>query len=195
MAFAKSASAGEKVLKDKAGDPYHELREIQYDHIPAIRYFKPATQKIIQTDFITAGKNIGYIAGAGDKVPQALTQMGYQVAMLNESDITAANLKQFDAIVTGVRAYNTNLWLSQVSAELNNYVKEGGVMLVQYNTNNNAGPLRQKMGPYPFTLGRSRITDETAEVKFLIPNDPLLNYPNKITARDFDGWIQERSVY
>jgi len=115
--------------------------------------------------------------------------------MLNEKDITAPNLKQFDAIITGVRAYNTNLWLSNASFVLNNYVREGGVLLVQYNTNNNAGPLRQKIGPFPFTLGRNRITDETAAVNFLLPDDPSLNYPNKITQKDFEGWIQERSVY
>jgi LmbE family N-acetylglucosaminyl deacetylase len=177
------------------GRQLYDIREISYDHIPAIRYFKPLVQKTIQADFKIAGKNIGYITGAGDKVPQALTQMGYQVKLLGEEDITAANLKQFDAIITGIRAYNTNLWLSNASTVLNNYVKEGGVLLVQYNTNNNAGPLRQKIGPFPFTLGRSRITDENAPVNFLIPNHPVLNYPNKITQKDFEGWIQERSIY
>lgn len=192
---AQNGAVDEMLLKDAAGKPYSTFREIVYDHIPAIRYFKPATHKILQTDLLIEGKNIGYINGAGDKVPQALTQMGYHVSVIEEKDISTANLKQFDAIVAGVRAYNTNLWLSNASAVLNNYVKEGGVFLVQYNTNNNAGPLRQKMGPYPFTLGRNRITDETATVNFLIPTDPVLNYPNKITQKDFDGWIQERSIY
>ncbi len=182
-------------LKDAAGNPYNDIREIAYDHIPAILYFKPTTQKLLKADIEVGGKNIGYIPGAGDKVPQALEQMGYRVTMLSEKDITATNLKQFDALVAGVRAYNTNLWLSNASPVLNDYVKQGGVFLVQYNTNNNAGPLRQKMGPYPFTLGRNRITDETAAVNFLIPTDPVLNYPNKITQKDFEGWIQERSIY
>jgi len=146
-------------------------------------------------DLKTAGRRVGYITGAGDKVPQALEQMGYEVVLLGENDLQDANIKNLDAIVTGVRAYNTNAWLSNASTVLNNYVNEGGVLLVQYNTNNNAGPLRQKMGPYPFTLGRNRITDETAVVNFLVPNDPVLNYPNKITQKDFEGWIQERSIY
>ncbi len=188
-------SADVITVKDAAGKPYNEIREIAYDHIPATLYFKPSTQKLLKADIEVAGKNIGYIPGAGDKVPQALVQMGYRVTMLSEKDITATNLKQFDALIAGVRAYNTNLWLSIASPILNDYVKEGGVFLVQYNTNNNAGPLRQKMGPYPFTLGRNRITDETAVVNFLIPNDPVLNYPNKITQKDFEGWIQERSIY
>jgi len=171
------------------------LAKISYNHIPDIYYNYLQRAKVIKMDLEISGSHIGYINGAGDKVPQALQQMGYEVTMLTEKDITPANLQQFDAIVTGVRAYNTNLWLAGVNAILNNYVKEGGVLLVQYNTNNNAGPLRQKIGPYPFTLGRSRVTDETATVNFLLPNDPLLNYPNKITSKDFEGWIQERSVY
>ncbi len=173
----------------------YSLAKISYNHIPDLYYNYLQRARVLKLDLNIGGTHIGYINGAGDKVPQALTQMGYQVTMLAEKDITAANLKQFDAVITGVRAYNTNMWLAGVSQVLNNYVKEGGVFLVQYNTNNNAGPLRQKIGPYPFTLGRNRITDETAAVNFLIPNDPVLNYPNKITQKDFEGWIQERSVY
>ena len=185
----------EIIEKDANGKPFQDMREIVYDHIPTVRYFKPAKQQVLVADIKTAGKNIGYITGAGDKVPQALIQMGYNLTLLGEQDITADNLKQFDAVITGVRAYNTNLWLSNASTVLNNYVKEGGVFVVQYNTNNNAGPLRQKVGPFPFTIGRSRITDENAAVNFLIPNHPVLNYPNKITQKDFEGWVQERSVY
>lgn len=173
----------------------YSLAKISYNHIPDLYYNYHQRARVLKMDMNIAGTHIGYINGAGDKVPQALTQMGYQVTMLGEKDITPFNLKQFDAIVTGVRAYNTNMWLANASVVLNNYVKEGGVLLVQYNTNNGAGPLRQKIGPYPFTLGRSRITDETAAVNFLLPNDPSLNYPNKITQKDFEGWIQERSVY
>ncbi len=182
-------------IKDKKGNPYVELKEISYDHIPVIRYFKPAVQKVLVADLKIAGKKIGYINGAGDKVPAALEQMGYLVTMLEEKDITALNLRQFDAIVTGVRAYNTNAWMSNAFDVLMNFVKAGGVLLVQYNTNNGLGPLQSKMAPYPFTVSRNRITDETAPVKFLIPGHPVLNYPNKITAGDFDGWIQERSIY
>jgi len=174
---------------------YSALQKTSYDHIPDIYYNYYDRTRIIKMDLKTAGRRIGYIAGAGDKVPQALEQMGYEVVLLGENDIQPANIKNLDAIVTGVRAYNTNAWLSNASTVLNNYVKEGGVLLVQYNTNNNAGPLRQKMGPYPFTLGRNRITDETAVVNLLVPNDPVLNYPNKITQKDFEGWVQERSIY
>src|SRR5690606_32976481 len=99
------------------------------------------------------------------------------------------------AIITGVRAYNIYEWLNDSYTALMNYVKEGGVLLVQYNTNNNIGPVKAKIGPYPFTISRTRVTEEDAEVKFLAPDNKLMNYPNKITQKDFNNWIQERSTY
>ncbi len=175
---------------------YHQYKKtIEYDHIPSIVYFHDATAKLSKIDLKIEGSTVGYIAGAGDKVPEALQLMGYKVVMLKESDIKAANLKQLDAIVTGVRAYNTNDWMNNVYDELMQYVKDGGVLLVQYNTSNRNGPVVAKISPYPFSISRNRITDEDAKVNFLIADHPALNFPNKITDRDFDGWIQERSIY
>jgi LmbE family N-acetylglucosaminyl deacetylase len=171
------------------------LGKISYDHIPDIYYNYYDRTRVIKMDLKTVGNRVGYIAGAGDKVPQALEQMGYEVEMIGEKDVTANNLKRFDAVVTGVRAYNTNAWLSNVYEALMAYVKDGGVLLVQYNTNNSIGPVKVKISPYPFTITRNRITDETAAVKFLMPGHPVLNFPNKITEKDFEGWIQERSIY
>ena len=168
---------------------------IEYPHIPNIIYFKKAESKLVSIDLKTSGKKIGYIPGAGDKVPDALQKMGYEVTMLSPKDITASNLKKYDAIVTGVRAYNIYQWLNDSYNTLMNYVKEGGVLLVQYNTNNNIGPLKAKIGPYPFTITRTRVTDENAAVKFVQPENVLMNYPNKINQKDFDNWIQERSTY
>ncbi len=170
-------------------------KTIEYDHIPSIVYFHDATAKLSRVDLKTEGNFVGYIPGAGDKIPEALVQMGYKVVTLKESDITASNLRQFDAIVTGVRAYNTNEWMNNVYDELMLYVKEGGVLLVQYNTSNQIGPVRAKIAPYSFNISRNRITDEEAKVDFLLPDHPALNYPNKITDKDFEGWIQERSIY
>jgi LmbE family N-acetylglucosaminyl deacetylase len=169
--------------------------EIKYDHIPLISYQFYDAVKLINFDLKTTGSHIGYIVGAGDKVPQALEQMGYKITLLKESDITANNLKQFDAIVTGVRAYNTNEWMNNVYDVLMQYVNDGGVMLTQYNTSNQIGPIKAKISPYPFAISRNRVTDEEAKVNFLQPNHPALNYPNKITEKDFDGWVQERSIY
>ena len=174
-------------------DSYKKL--IQYDHIPHIIYFPKAESKLVSIDLKISGKKVGYIPGAGDKVPDALQKMGYEVTLLSTKDITANNLKQFDAIVTGVRAYNIFDWLNNAYDVLMNYIKEGGVLLVQYNTNNNIGPVKAKIGPYPFTISRNRVTDENAPVTFLQPKNILMNYPNKITQKDFENWIQERSTY
>ncbi|GAB2807015.1 hypothetical protein GCM10027043_02420 [Ferruginibacter profundus] len=170
-------------------------RKINYDHIPDIVYNHVDPVKLINLDLKTEGNYAGYIPGAGDKIPEALEQMGYKVVTLKESDITPANLRQFDVIITGVRTYNTNEWMNNVYDALMQYVKDGGVLFTQYNTSNQIGPVRAKIAPYPFTISRNRITDEEAKVNFLIPDHKALNYPNKITDKDFEGWIQERSIY
>lgn len=171
------------------------FRKINYDHIPAIGYHYTPTVRIVKMDLKTEGKNAGYIAGAGDKVPEALIQMGYQVTMLTEQEVTYEKIKKLDVIITGIRAYNIHTWLSNAYPVLMKYVEEGGVLLVQYNTNNSIGPVKASISPYPFSISRNRITDENAAVDFLIPDHKLLNYPNKITSADFEGWIQERSIY
>ena len=178
-------------------DSVQYLRTIQFDHIPSINYFSRAKIKIVdfENDLKTVGNYAGYIHGAGDKIPEALEQMGYKVVTLKQSDITPNNLRQFDVIITGVRAYNTNDWMANVYDALMQYVKEGGVLFTQYNTNNFISSVKSKIAPYPFTISRNRITDEEAKVNFLIPTHKALNYPNKITEKDFDGWIQERSIY
>jgi len=199
--FAFTGVEGDYVeeIKLQAGDGQHAFHQykknIEYDHIPSIVYFHEASAKLSKIDLKTEGNYVGYIPGAGDKVPEALLAMGYKVVTLSESDIKAANLKQFDAIVTGVRAYNTNEWMNNVYSELMQYVNDGGVLLVQYNTSTRIGPVVAKIAPYPFSISRNRITDEEAKVNFLIPDHPALNYPNKITDKDFEGWIQERSIY
>ena len=170
-------------------------KTIKYDHIPEITWFPEASANFIAVDLKTAGNKIGYIAGAGDKVPEALQQMGYIITMLKENDLTENNLKRFDAIVTGVRAYNVHEWLNNSYDALMTYVKNGGVLLVQYNTSNNIGPIKAKIGPYPFLISRSRVSEEDAKVNFIREAHPLLNYPNKITDKDFEGWVQERSIY
>jgi len=171
-----------------------QLRTLSYDHIPRIDYFRPAVEKFVMADVKTAGHRIGYIEGAGDKVPQALQQMGYEVVLLKEKDITPSNLRQFDAILTGVRAYDVHDWLTARHDALMEYVKEGGNLIVQYNRDN-LGQVKSNIGPYPFAVANTRVTDENARVNFLQPEHPVLNFPNKITDKDFEGWIQERGIY
>ncbi|MBD0331344.1 MAG: PIG-L family deacetylase [Chitinophagaceae bacterium] len=170
-------------------------RIISYDHIPAITYFPRAKAHLVQLDMKTSGKKIGYIVGAGDKVPEALEQMGYDVSRLSTREIARSSLQHFDAIVTGVRAYNTNEWMSEYYEKLMKYVWDGGNLIVQYNTSNQGGPVRAKIGPYNFNITRNRVTDENAPVTFLKPEHQVLNFPNKITENDFKGWVQERSIY
>jgi LmbE family N-acetylglucosaminyl deacetylase len=174
---------------------YLSRRSINYDHIPAINYFYGSSVKLLNIDLKTEGKRIGYIVGAGDKVPEALEQMGYEVTLLTNKEMARNNLQQFDAIISGVRAYNTADWLNTYHDKLMRYVADGGNLIVQYNTSNQIGPVRAKMGPYNFGISRTRVTDENAPVTFLKPQHPVLNFPNRITEADFTGWVQERSIY
>jgi hypothetical protein len=169
------------------------LHRIRYDHVPAITLFPPAQTKLVYLDLKNNGKKIGYIAGAGDQMPEALRQVGYEVHMLTENEVTNGDLSGYDAIVTGVRAYNVNERLAYQQTKLMAYVKNGGNLVVQYNNNN--GIVVKQIGPYPFTVVNRRVTDENAEVTVLDPQNPVLNYPNKITNDDFSGWIQERGLY
>jgi LmbE family N-acetylglucosaminyl deacetylase len=192
----KSSTMAERLpAKTIASSPLLKT-SIQYEHIPAITYFNKVQQLTIKVDLKTTGKKIGYIIGAGDKVMDMLELMGYEVTVLGKEDITAEKLKQFDAVIMGVRAYNVHDWLNEKHDVLMAYVEGGGNIVVQYNTNSFAGPMtKTKMGPKPFVISRGRITDEESAVVFLDPKDPILNYPNKINSNDFTNWIQERGIY
>jgi len=171
------------------------IRRIEYDHIPYQFMLTEAKAKIVNADIKVSGTTIGYIPGAGDDVAECLIQIGYNVTILTDEMLSKTNLNSFDAIVTGIRAYNTNDWMQNYNQKLLDYVKQGGNFIVQYNTNNRIGPLIAKISPYPFTISRERVTDENAEVRFTDPNATVLNFPNKITAEDFKGWKQERGIY
>ncbi|QDO95134.1 PIG-L family deacetylase [Formosa sediminum] len=174
--------------------PYNKaLIKIEYDHIPFQTVVMPKPSKFVRLNIIKKGENIGYIQGAGDVAPESLRQIGYQVAILNPEDITTSNLKHFDAIVIGIRAYNTVDDLAYKQHVLFEYVKGGGNVIVQYNTNR--GLKVDALAPYTLELSRDRVTDEHAKVTFLDPKNELLNYPNKITTKDFEGWTQERGLY
>lgn len=175
---------------------YHQYKTlIEYPHIPDILYFQDASTILVQFDLKIAGKHIGYIPGAGDKIPEALAKMGYIVTVLSEQDITKENLSVLDAIITGVRAYNVHPWLNDVYPVFMDFVHNGGVMVVQYNTSNRISSVNGNIGPYTFDISRNRVTDEHAAVKFLHAESDLLHYPNQISQKDFEGWIQERSTY
>jgi LmbE family N-acetylglucosaminyl deacetylase len=169
------------------------LKELKYTHIPEQTLFPLASARVEQIDLKFAGKNIGYIAGAGDLIPECLKQVGYEVTILAEHQVLTTDLSKFDAIITGVRLYNVNDQINLMQTRLLKYVDNGGTLLLQYNVNS---PLKiPELGPYPFKISRDRVTEEDATVSLLNTNDPALNFPNKITSKDFDGWIQERGIY
>ncbi len=174
---------------------YLGMKEVKYDHVPYINYYTPAVVINKKLDLKTYNKKIGYIIGAGDKVPEALEQMGYEVTLLSDKELSKNGLDKFDAIITGIRAYNTNEWMNKYYDKLMKYVNDGGNLIVQYNTSNQIGPVRAKIDPYNLTITRNRVTDENAKVTLLKPEHPVFNFPNKITDDDFKGWIQERSIY
>jgi len=171
-------------------------KTIQYDHIPSLTYFPTATTKIMEANVIAKTAKVGYIDGAGDKLPEALAELGYQVTLLKESDINLDKLKQFDAVVVGIRAYNMLDYLTDKNDIVNAYIEQGGNWVVQYLKSNQVGLKKVKVGPYSFSVNAGRrVTQEEVPVQFILPTHAVLNFPNKITTVDFENWVQERSTY
>jgi hypothetical protein len=191
----KAQSEGEIFAEVKLdGQTFNNsLTTIDYAHFPIQTLFSKSSAKVVNIDIAKRGQNIGYIMGAGDEIPASLRQIGYNVWEMNDEDITDENLAGLDAVILGVRAYNTQERLKFHQDKLMNFVKNGGNMIVQYNTNRRL--VLDDVGPYPLQLSRDRVTVEEAEVRILAPDHPVMNIPNKITEADFDGWVQERGLY
>jgi len=168
---------------------------IEYDHIPTQTIIQPSESKVVRVDLKKKGDKVGYIMGAGDAIPASLAQVGYEVTELVDSEIISGDLSQYDAIILGVRAYNTVERMKFYQPKLLNYVKNGGTLINQYNTHRNLKVKMEDIAPYPLKISRDRVAIEEAEVRFLAPDHPVLNTPNKITQKDFDGWVQERGLY
>lgn len=191
---ARASEGVAKAVVTVDGKTYaYGLRTIDYPHIPIQTIFPMAEAKVAKLKIEKKGELIGYIMGAGDKVPESLRQIGYKVELLKDADITTANLKKYDAVMVGVRAYNTNKRMKFHQKTLLEYVKNGGNMVVQYNTNRRL--VTKELGPYPLTLSRDRVTVEEAKMNFIDAKHPVLNKPNKLTKADFDNWVQERGLY
>ncbi len=190
---------GEGVLAPIAeigGNKYQKsLVTIDYEHIPFQTLLLNAEAKIARVNLKRAGDRIAYIMGAGDKVPESLRQIGYTVDLLEDRDISTSRLGTYDAVVLGVRLYNTNERIKFHQQTLFDYVKNGGTLVAQYNTSFSLVIPVEEIGPYSFRISRDRVTEEDSEVRFLDPAHPILNFPNKITAEDFKGWVQERGLY
>ena len=180
--------------------PAHSILKLDHPHIPLQTLLPEAKVRLERFDLKHNGHRIGYVMGAGDDIPQALRRIGYEVELLTDEALAREDLARFDAIVLGIRAYNTRAALVTLKARLHAYVAAGGTEVVLYTVNTgfpgiNAAMVTDAIGPYPFKVGRKRITDETAPVHFLQPGHPVFHWPNELTAKDFEGWVQERSLY
>jgi LmbE family N-acetylglucosaminyl deacetylase len=168
---------------------------INYDHIPTQRVLVNAQAKFVRLDLEKQGERLGYIMGAGDKIPESLEAIGYQVELLNPTTINTKELKKYKAVILGIRALNVIDVLALKKQELLDYVSQGGVLISQYNTASRSGNNEVSIAPFSLIISSDRVTEENASVKLLQPTHPVLSYPNTITEKDFDGWVQERGLY
>ena len=167
--------------------------QIEYDHIPKQSIFPDSKARVVRLDLEKKGELIGYIEGAGDAIPDNLSQIGYKVEFLGKDDVTASNLSKYDAVILGVRALNTVNWLAYKNVELFKYVENGSTLINQYNTSHRL--VTKDIAPYQLKLSRERVTVEEAPVSILAKDHPVIKGPNKITDADFDNWVQERGLY
>lgn len=169
-----------------------DTKRIIYKHIPNLTYFTNTSLNLVKMDIKISGQSIGYIPGAGDDVPEVLRSLGYQVSILDDADIRKNRLKDFATVVVGIRAFNVNQSLADNVDELMEYVKEGGNVIVQYNTSSPL--LTRELGPFPFSISRERVAVEESPV-VADYSHPVLSQPNQVSQRDFEGWVQERGLY
>lgn len=178
------------------------VESINYPHIPLQTLFPRAIAPLVRVDVKTLAKRIGYVPGAGDEMVPSLRQLGLDVTILSNDDLSRGDLSRYDAIVTGVRAWNVRTDLRANQQRLLDYMKSGGTLVVQYNVLEGFGPGNpgdpkqfDRIGPYPIQVSRDRVTVEDAPVSLPNPQNPLLHSPNQIQKSDFDGWVQERGLY
>lgn len=195
VAPTKTAENGSFVASITIDDKTYSnsLRVIEYDHIPTQTYMPEAKAQLSFIPLNKTGNKVGYVVGAGDLVPEALREIGYEVIELTENDLMPEKLKHFQAIVMGIRALNTIDRADFYMKSLLEYVHNGGNLIVQYNTSHQIKA--EKFAPFPLKVGRDRVTDEHSEVRFLQPKHNVLNKPNTLTAADFENWTQERGLY
>lgn len=167
------------------------MRVISYPHIQTHRFYRKAVTDAKIIDLKTAPVKVGYLAGSGDRVPEAIRQMGFDLDMISENELASGTLSRFDVIVVGIRAYQVRPDLVANNKRLLDYASGGGTLIVQYQL---PGYAQQNLAPYPMQMG-PRVTDENAEVKIVVPESPIFSFPNKIGPSDFIGWVQERNLY
>ena len=190
--FAGNSTLTPEIIID--GQKYHHtVTTIDYDHLPYMSIVKDASVTLKSLDIKTILRPIAYIEGAGDDVDKALEQLGYDVDIIHPANITPVVLNKYQVVILGVRAFNKLEELAYKNKILFDWVNSGGTMIVQYNTNR--GLVTEEIAPYRLSLSRDRVTEENTPVNILAPEHPALNFPNKIDASDFKGWVQERGLY
>lgn len=190
---APITAAPEVVVGDKAWS--HREDVIDYPHIPVQVVVQDAALRLVPVSVQLPKGLIGYVEGSGDTVAEDLAHLGVSVQAVDEATLRSGNLQRFSAIVLGIRAFNTRPMLQGVLPRLNDYVAKGGTVVVQYNTHSRFSPFEGELGPYPLTLGPSRVTDETARITPIAPGHPVLTTPNRLGPSDYEGWVQERGLY
>ncbi|PIB25348.1 LmbE family protein [Maribacter sp. 4U21] len=183
------------IIKLNGAEITKELVTIDYDHVPTQTILLPSEAKVVRLNIEKVGEHIGYIMGAGDAVPTSLEQIGYNVHQIDPNDISENTLEKYDAVVLGIRAYNVVKELSFKQKYILDYVKNGGNVIVQYNTAGRWNNQFENIAPYDLQISRDRVTNENSEVAIIAKNHSLVNYPNKISEDDFNGWVQERGLY
>ncbi len=184
--FQVEATVGDRAMQQ-------DMITIRYPHIPQQTVLPRTEGRLLRFDLKTVPKRIGYIMGPGDEIPTALRQIGYPVTLLTDDDLKNGSLGSYDVIIAGVRSYNMRPMLRANQRKMMEFVEKGGTYIVQYMTSRRAET--ENIGPYPFTISGDRVSVEEAPVRFLAPENPVLNFPNKISQDDFKGWIQERGLY
>lgn len=193
MAGLAENGAMQAIARDGIKNYMRSKVVLDYDHIPTQTLFPKAEAQLVNLELAGNDKVIGYIMGAGDEVAEYLSQVGFAVLNINETNFSEVDMSQLDAILIGIRALNTEKWLVPKLPALHKYAEDGGNLIVQYQTT--WGLLTDNFGPYPLEIGRGRVTEEDAEMKVLTKNEPVLNVPNELTPVDFDNWVQERGLY
>jgi len=178
-----------------AGEDFtRQVSILAYDHLPTLQYTQPAAVRVVVEPIVVRAKRIAYVAGAGEFTPEFLRSLGVSVEEIDDETILKTDeLLKYDAVLVGIRAVNTRKSMQFLMPSLMTYVERGGTLVMSYMTTQDMAT--KTLGPYPFVLGRARVTEEDAPVRVQNPNHPLLAGPNRITAGDFDGWVQERGLY
>jgi LmbE family N-acetylglucosaminyl deacetylase len=190
-----SAAASRGEITVTVGANIHGMHVINYPHITPQTLYPIASAPVARVNAQTLARRVGYIMGPGDDMPEAIRQLGCEVTLLDAEALASGDLSHFDAIVTGVRAHSSRPDMLANKARLLEYVHNGGTLVVQYNRPEGDFTPKDTIGPYPFRIGHERVTVEEAPVEFVKPDHPLVQSPNRITASDFEGWVQERGLY